>query len=180
MNETRQNGVRQTVVSVQRLQSGKKRAQFRLVAEVQLAVSKDEAFRLLSDPRELNELTPSWFQLRFLSTVPGALSVGSTLHYRLRLGRTLWRWTSRIDRWEPPSHFSYTQERGPFTWFWHDHQFEEIPGGTLARDVVEYSVLGGWVTHRLICEPWLRRIFEFRAGKLLERLGPVGPTGDGR
>ena len=154
---------------MQRLQSGKKRAQFRLVAEVQLAAPKAEVFQVLSDPRELNGLSPEWFHLSFRSEVPTALDVGTRLTYRLRLKGVPWIWESRIDAWRPPSRFSYTQERGPYRWFWHDHQFEDVPRGTLVRDVVEYGHWGGRVANRLMIEPWLRDLFEWRAVALGRR-----------
>lgn len=169
MNKTKKSHPSRAVVSVQRLQSGKKRAQFRLVAEVQLSAPKAEVFQLLSDPRELNGLTPEWFRLSFLSESPEGLEAGVRLRYRLRLKGIPWTWESRIDGWEPPSRFSYTQERGPYRWFWHDHQFEVVSGGTLVRDVLEYSVWGGRVLNRWVVEPWLRDLFEWRATELRRR-----------
>ena len=169
LNKTRESHPSRAVVSVQRLQKGKKRAQFRLVAEVQLPASKSEVFQLLSDPRELNDLTPKWFRLSFRSEVPSELDVGTRLMYRLWLKGTPWTWQSRIDEWSPPSRFSYTQERGPYRWFWHDHRFEEVAEGTLVRDILEYSTWGGGTVNRWLIEPWLRDLFEWRAAALRRR-----------
>ncbi|MCA9739167.1 MAG: SRPBCC family protein [Gemmatimonadetes bacterium] len=161
-----------TVVSVQRLPGGKKRAQFRLVARMQLAAERETLYRLLSDPRELNGLTPAWFRLDFRDPVPDRIGVGTTLRYRLRTRGLVWRWESRIDAWEPLDRFSYVQTRGPYRWFWHDHRFEPMEGGTAVTDVVDYSLWGGGLANRII-EPWLREIFAFRGRLLAGRFGAL-------
>ncbi|MEZ4417357.1 MAG: CDP-paratose 2-epimerase [Gemmatimonadota bacterium] len=162
-----------TVVSVQRLAGGKKGARLRLVADVQLAAEPEPLFTLLSDPRELNGLTPDWFHLDFLDPLPDRIGLGTRLRYRLRARRLRWRWESWIDHWEPVRRFSYVQSRGPYRTFWHDHRFDPVPGGTRVRDVVDYAVWGGRPVNGLLVEPWLRDIFTYRGQRLADRFGEL-------
>lgn len=48
----------------------------------------------------------------------------------------------------------------------HQHSFEAVDGGTLCRDIVDYSVYGGSLIHSLFIRRDLLRIFAFRQNKL--------------
>ena len=45
-----------------------------------------------------------------------------------------------ITAYEQPAFFQDTQGRGRFTFFQHDHHFEEVDGQTLMRDIVRFSL----------------------------------------
>jgi ligand-binding SRPBCC domain-containing protein len=49
------------------------------------------------------------------------------------------RLTSRITIFDRPVHFRDAQVRGPFRRFDHDHFFAVESGGTMMRDVFDYS-----------------------------------------
>jgi ligand-binding SRPBCC domain-containing protein len=78
------------------------------------------------------------------------------------------RWRSRIAVWDPPLRFVDEQLRGPYRHWRHEHLFEEEPGGTRCRDVVEYNVLGGRLVHRFLVRPDLLKIFAYRQRALEE------------
>ena len=59
---------------------------------------------------------------------------------------------------------------GPYRLWVYTHSFEQVGEGTLARDSVAYSVVGGDVTNNLFVARNLRRIFRHRAEVLNESL----------
>ena len=80
-------------------------------------------------------------------------------------------WRSRITQWDPPHSFVDEQFSGPYRYWHHLHTFTPARDGTLVRDVVEYSVLGGWLTDRLLVRRDLNRIFSYRQERLAEIFG---------
>ena len=82
------------------------------------------------------------------------------------------RWQSRIVVWEPPLRFVDEQIRGPYRRWRHEHVFEEVVGGTICRDIVDYAVPGGWLIERLFVRNNLLKIFEFRQ-RMLEQAFPI-------
>ena len=96
------------------------------------------------------------------------MAAGTRIDYRLRLHGIPLRWTSDITTWEPPFRFVDEQVRGPYRIWIHEHTFEEKPGGTVVRDNVRYSVLGGALVNRVFVRPDLRKIFGYRHARLRE------------
>ena len=96
---------------------------------------------------------------------------GTRLEYRIRWRGVPLRWRTRIDAWEPPYRFVDRQESGPYRLWVHEHTFEERAGRTLMRDRVEYPV-PGWLLEPLLARyvvgPDVRRIFDYRRGKMLD------------
>lgn len=110
-----------------------------------------------------------------LTPAPIRIEPGALIDYRLRLHGVPIRWQSRISVWEPPFHFVDEQIRGPYRRWHHEHFFEEVEGGTLCRDIVDYAVPGGWLVNALFVGPDVRRIFEYRQNKLRELFGAGKP-----
>ena len=73
------------------------------------------------------------------------------------------RWRTEITCWEPPYRFRDEQLKGPYRYWRHEHTFENVEGGCLARDQVDYSVPGGKLVHWLLVRGDVQRIFEYRA-----------------
>lgn len=131
--------------------------------EVEVGLPIEQAFEFFSDIGQLNGVTPSWFHLRPLAATPDRLAVGTEIDYRFRWRLFSVRWRTHITDWEPLSYFAYEQERGPYRYFRHEHRFEPSAGGTLVRDDVLYSVVGGAAVGRWLVEPDLRRVFGYRS-----------------
>jgi ligand-binding SRPBCC domain-containing protein len=85
------------------------------------------------------------------------------------------RLTSRITRFDRPRSFRDSMVRGAFARFDHDHVFEAERGGTIARDVFDFtSPLGllGRIVDRVVLERHMRRFLEGRMSilkKIAER-----------
>jgi ligand-binding SRPBCC domain-containing protein len=132
----------------------------------------ETVFELFCDPRRLNDLTPSWFNL-FVSNLEDApLGVGSRIDYRMQWRGLTMGWQSLISELERPHWLVYEQSRGPFREFRHEHSFVMHEGSVKVTDRILYRVFGGRWLGRMLVEPDLERILRFReqaARELLER-----------
>lgn len=143
---------------------------FRLSCEQWVPQQRDKVFEFFSDAFQLEALTPPWLNFVVLTPRPIQMSAGRLIDYRLRLHGIPLRWQSRIDTWEPPVRFVDMQTRGPYKRWHHEHVFEEVDGGTLCRDVIHYSVPGGWLVERFLVRPDLLKIFTYRRNQLPQLL----------
>ena len=139
---------------------------FTLTNELWLPQSPEEVFPFFADAGNLERLTPPSLRFRILTPPPIEMAVGTTIEYRIRLRGIPMRWQSEITAWEPPYRFVDEQRRGPYRLWVHEHIFVPQRGGTLAKDIVRYAVLGGAVVQRLFVASELERIFEYRNAAL--------------
>lgn len=145
-----------------------------LETEVWIPLPQEEVFPFFAEARNLEKITPPF--LRFEIATPGPLTMeeGLLVDYRLRLHGIPQRWQTRIARWDPPHAFVDEQLRGPYHTWIHLHTFEELDGGTLMRDRVDYRLPLeplGRIVHPLI-RFQLRRIFSYRGEIIASLLCP--------
>jgi ligand-binding SRPBCC domain-containing protein len=141
---------------------------FKLEAELWLPRRREEVFPFFADALNLETITPPWLKFEVLTPRPIEMRVGVRIDYRLRLRGLPVRWQSEITAWEPPSRFVDEQRRGPYRAWIHEHTFEERDGGTLARDLVRYDVIGGRLINSLFVRRDVEGIFRYRQKKLQE------------
>ena len=144
---------------------------FQLVAAQFLPQRREHVFEFFADAFQLETLTPGWLHFSILTPPPIRMAAGTVIDYWLRVRGVPIRWQSCISRWEPPLQFVDEQMRGPYRRWHHRHEFEAVDGGTLCRDIVDYSVYGGSPIHALFVRRDLLKIFEFRQCKLQELFG---------
>jgi ligand-binding SRPBCC domain-containing protein len=144
---------------------------FLLEARMRLACPVQDVFDFFANARNLEALTPPFLRFEVLTAGPIIMRVGTLIDYRLRLRGVPLRWRSEISAWQPPRRFVDRQVRGPYRWWIHEHSFEEQGGATLMTDRVRYGVPGGALVHGLLVAPDLRRIWEYRARRIVELLG---------
>jgi ligand-binding SRPBCC domain-containing protein len=133
-----------------------------------LSLPRVRVFEFFSDAHNLEAITPPWLHFTVQTPRPICMTKGALIDYRLRLHRIPIRWQSRISVWEPPYRFVDEQVHGPYRRWHHEHVFEEVDGGTLCRDIVQYDVPGGRVIDALFVRRDLEKIFLFRQRKLAE------------
>jgi ligand-binding SRPBCC domain-containing protein len=134
----------------------------------------EEVFAFFSDAENLETITPAFLHFRITSPRPIVLAPGALLDYELRLFGVPFRWRTRIETFEPPHRFTDVQLRGPYRRWHHTHSFRRVATGTEMTDVVEYQLpLGplGALAHALLVRRSLRRIFDYRRDRIVERLG---------
>lgn len=125
-----------------------------------------QVFPFFAEARNLERITPPLLRFEVLTPDPIRMGAGTLIRYRLRVRGIGVRWLTVIKEWDPPHSFVDVQVKGPYKRWHHTHEFEEIEGGTLMRDVVDYEVgYGplGLVADSLLIRRDLKRIFDFRA-----------------
>jgi uncharacterized protein (TIGR01777 family) len=134
----------------------------------------DEVFAFFGDAQNLEVLTPPHLRFKVLKSSTHPLQAGTRIDYKLQLHGIPFRWQSLIGEWNPSTHFSDTQKRGPYKKWHHTHTFIEQDGGTLMRDHALYrlpfGVLGDTVAYFLVKKD-LEKIFSYRITKVRELFG---------
>lgn len=140
----------------------------------QLYCSAETAWDFFSSPLNLSKITPKELNFVVLTKLGNTdIYEGMVLDYKVTplLGITL-RWQTVIKRVVPGQSFTDFQERGPYKYWNHHHEFLPNTHGILMKDRVEYELplgLIGEVIHRLIVRKKLEAIFDYRY-RVLEKL----------
>jgi ligand-binding SRPBCC domain-containing protein len=138
-----------------------------------------EVFAFFSNAANLEVITPPFLGFRIITPQPIEMRVGARIDYRLSLWGLPLRWRTLITRYEPDARFVDEQERGPYAYWHHLHEFEAEGDGTRMRDEVTYRLpFGplGRLTHALGVERQLRTIFDYRAQAIPRLLGATRAT----
>ena len=106
----------------------------RASASIPIRVSRGAVFAFHTDSANLARVLPRAVRLR--SVGPSLLGPGRV--QRFRLGPFAGRGTVRV--WEPPLRFIDEQTFGPFSWWRHEHRFNEVAGRTWVTDIVEFAL----------------------------------------
>lgn len=141
---------------------------FRFERSITVPFPIEKVFEFFSQAKNLEVLTPPWFNLHILTPQPVTMEEGAMLDYRLKVRWVPLRWRSEITTWDPPHVFVDEQRRGPYRYWKHEHRFVEVDGGTRVEDHVEYAVLGGSLVNALFVAPDLKKVFDYRETRLAE------------
>jgi ligand-binding SRPBCC domain-containing protein len=118
------------------------------------------AFRLLHHDGNPGVGSRTWFEINVGGILPVVLGFQHTCY-------------------DPPHCFGEQLIHGPFSRFSHMHEFDEVDGGTLVRDLLDVELpwyYGGELSMKTLVAPLLQRAFTFR-GDALERLASTGAIG---
>jgi len=148
------------------------RTTYELAASQVLPLPREQAFAFFEDPRNLFDITPDW--LRFVMKDREAKTTmfeGAEFGYTIQWFGIPMPWRSRITGYRPPEEFTDVQLVGPYRSWSHLHTFDDLPDGTLMRDIVTYQLpFGplGRVVHALAVRKQLEDIFRYRAMRIDE------------
>jgi len=140
--------------------------------ELWLPLPPERVFPFFADAENLDAITPPWLHFLIITPRPIEMRAGALIDYKLRVRGLPLRWRTLIKEWQPPHRFVDEQVRGPYRQWIHTHTFEPRSGGTLARDVVQYSVPFDFIAHTLFVRRDIEKIFAFRQETLRKRFGP--------
>jgi ligand-binding SRPBCC domain-containing protein len=143
---------------------------YTFATELLLPRPRTEVFPFFGEARNLEAITPPWLRFEVLTPAPIAMRPGTLIDYRIRIHGIPIRWRTEIAEWQPPHRFVDVQLRGPYTLWHHTHTFEELNGGTLCTDLVQYRPRGGAIINQLFVRRDVARIFAYRAARLRELL----------
>lgn len=144
-----------------------------LEKEVVLGAAVDKLWDFVATPDNLNLLTPPELDFRIVSKVPERMFDGLTILYDIRIpffGRR--RWLSEIKHIREGFSFVDEQRIGPYRYWYHYHQVEELGAGrSRMLDRVHYRLPAepfSLPLHALVVERMLARIFAYREKRLQE------------
>ena len=143
---------------------------YRLLTSQFLAIGRKEAFAFFEDPRNLYAITPQWLDFHLLNN-EGDTGVreNAEFDYTIKVMGIKMLWRSRISDYLPPERFTDVQLKGPYRSWVHLHVLEEVPGGTLIRDEVTYTLhLPALIVHPFLIRKKLVDIFRYRSVKIAE------------
>lgn len=154
-------------------------ALYRLERIQQLPISIEKAWAFFSSPKNLTAITPPKMGFEITTDLADldSMYAGQIIGYVVRpvLGIPL-EWISEIKHVEPGRFFVDDQRFGPYSMWFHQHFFREIPGGVEMRDAVFYRLPLGWLgrlAHFLFVKKMLAGIFDYRFQKLESHFGKM-------
>ncbi|MFV0146138.1 SRPBCC family protein [Empedobacter falsenii] len=140
---------------------------YRLYREQQLYCDIDTAWRFFSSPMNLSEITPKDMAFTVLSEEQDQpIFEGMLIDYSVSplLGIPL-KWQTKIIQVEHQKSFTDFQQKGPYKYWKHFHEFIPNEKGILMKDTVEYELpfgVFGNVVHSLLVKKKLNKIFDYR------------------
>jgi len=133
-------------------------------SEQRLNTTLAEAWSIFSKPASLNAITPP--QLKFtIADDPGSMYPGQLILFRIRICGLPCSWLTEITQVEEGRSFIDEQRLGPYRFWHHRHEFQDMGDHVLMRDQIHYALPCwplGEIAHPLIVRPMLKRIFAFR------------------
>jgi len=133
-----------------------------------------ELFPFFQNEKNLEILTPPFLNFHVVGKSTREIANGTLIDYELKLHGFPLRWRTEIIAWNPPVQFVDNQIKGPYALWHHTHTFEDLGGGTLMTDRVQYRVpmgLLGKVTAGPFVTSDVTKIFEYRKVKARELFG---------
>ncbi len=155
---------------------------FELAGEQWVARPRDRLFPFFAQPENLALITPPELGFQLLTPSPVSMAQGRLIDYRIRVMGLPVRWRTLISCYEPPERFVDEQLMGPYSFWYHEHRFESLDGGTLLIDRVRYALplaAGGpfgEALHSLYIRPSLERIFDYRREVFASLFGAPAST----
>ena len=147
---------------------------YRLEQSQLIPESREKVFDFFSDAFNLQALTPTFLNFKILTPAPIDIQSGTLIDYKISLFGIPMKWKTRIERFERNVAFVDTQIKGPYSLWHHTHTFEDVPDGTLMRDIVLYRLpfgVLGTIAHFFFVRRTLNRIFAHRYDALERLLG---------
>lgn len=140
---------------------------YQLYRTQQLNCDIATAWKFFSSPYNLSRITPPEMNFTVLSNVKNVeIYEGMEIDYTVSpLFKIPLKWKTRIRKVDHEKYFEDIQEKGPYKFWKHKHEFYPNEKGVLMKDTVDFQLpLGvlGSVTYRLLVRKKLERIFDYR------------------
>lgn len=138
-----------------------------LYREQQLYCDIETAWEFFSSPMNLSKITPKDMGFTVLSDFENEpIYEGMLIDYTVSpfLGIPL-KWQTKVTQVDTLKSFTDFQQKGPYKYWNHFHEFIPNEDGVLMKDTVDYELpLGvlGTVAHRVFVKKKLESIFDFR------------------
>lgn len=143
---------------------------YTLEREQVVHTSLEEAWRFLRDPANLNKITPDDLYFKIISPVPAVMFNGLIIEYRIKIPFFgIQQWIAEIKHIRKFHSFVDEQRFGPYAFWYHYHELNEVENGVRLIDRVNYEVpwsFAGRLLHIMVIRKTLNRIFDHRREKL--------------
>ncbi len=146
---------------------------YQLKRAQQLNCDLSTAWKFFSSPYNLAVITPKDMGFTVLNKqLPADIYEGMIIDYRVS---PIWniplRWQTKILAVEKEKRFVDFQQKGPYAFWHHQHEFIANEHGVLMIDTVDYELGFGFIgdlVHRLFVKRKLEYIFHYRVQVLEE------------
>ena len=141
---------------------------YKLYREQQLNCDIDAAWAFFSTPKNLAKITSEEMGFEIVTqNLDLSIVEGMIIDYKISPIKLLkLKWRTRISQVDFNKSFTDFQEKGPYKYWNHHHEFISNDMGILMKDTVEYempySILGSFV-HKFFVKNKLKNIFDYRA-----------------
>jgi len=148
---------------------------YTLKASQKIPASKEEVWDFISSPKNLKEITPDYMGFEIQTELPEKMYPGMMIQYKVSpiLGIKM-TWVTEITHVEHEKFFVDEQRVGPYSMWHHQHHIQEIPGGILMEDIIDYQPpmgLLGDIANSLFIARQLNEIFAYRKEAVEKRFG---------
>ena len=142
--------------------------------EQQLSCDITTAWNFFSSPHNLSQITPANMRFSVISKdLPVSIYEGMIIDYNIYpLLEIKMFWRTKITQVDFEKSFTDFQEKGPYRYWNHFHEFIPNNEGVLMKDTVKYELpfgLLGAIAHKTIVKQKLDNIFNYRY-RILEQL----------
>ncbi|ADY52772.1 hypothetical protein Pedsa_2220 [Pseudopedobacter saltans DSM 12145] len=147
---------------------------YQLYREQQLNCDMETAWSFFSSPKNLSKITPKEMNFKVLTEYDNTqIFEGMIIDYTVSpLLHIPIKWRTRITQVEWNKSFTDFQEKGPYKYWNHFHEFIPNESGILMKDTVNYELpLGflGTLAHSIFVKNKLADIFNYRY-QILEKM----------
>ena len=148
---------------------------YRLHEIQNLPISMEQAWKFLSDPKNLKTITPDYMRFEILGGDEKMMYPGQIIKYIVTpvMGIPT-QWITEITHVKEGEYFVDEQRFGPYALWHHKHFIRPIKNGIEMEDIIDYKIpfgILGQMAHPIIVKPKLKEIFEYRKKKLSELFG---------
>jgi len=140
---------------------------FQLYREQQLNCDIETAWSFFSSPLNLSKITPKNMGFNVISNLSNKdIYEGMIIEYRVSpVLHIPLRWITKITQVEKNKNFTDFQEKGPYKYWNHFHEFVPNDKGVLMKDTVDYELPFGFlgrIAHIIFVKKKLENIFNYR------------------
>lgn len=132
---------------------------------IMINCSVRKAFEFHSDTNNLKKITPDSIKVKILR-MDLPLKEGSEIELEImQFGFLKNNWLIKLTAFKENSLITDTQIKGPFSYWVHDHIFEEAEGKTKMTDRIRYELpfgILGKIAGKLFVSKMIEKQFEFR------------------
>jgi len=148
---------------------------YRLHEIQNLPISMEQAWKFLSDPKNLKKITPDYMRFEILCGDEKMMYPGQIIKYIVTpvMGIPT-QWVTEITHFKEGEYFVDEQRFGPYALWHHKHFIRPIKNGIEMEDIIDYKIpfgILGQMVHPILVKPKLREIFKYRKKKLSELFG---------